>query len=238
MTANFELVQFSVVVLGKVHNPSILNPDFLAIQEIVPKGWEWEIEGSPITTPPMAVVRYTNGVSITVDPNRLQLSDLQAGDNPLESKIVEMARRYIETLKHIRYSAVGLNFHGVLGIPDPESYLKNRFLKAGPWDAPVRPLEAAGFRLVYLLPEGRLVFSIDSGEASVGQAFSLPINQQPGEAAPQGKDREHAIIVSANFHRECDGYPAYDQAVAHLGHVADDCSMYNAILKDVFESEG
>ena len=60
-----KLIQFSTVVVGKAHNPTILNPDFLAVNGIVASDWGWEV-AETITTPPFAVVRYTCGVSVTI----------------------------------------------------------------------------------------------------------------------------------------------------------------------------
>jgi len=133
------LILFSVVVAGEVHNPTILNPDFLAIREIVPREWGWEVAGPAITTPPFAIVRYTNGVSITVEHNKLQVADLSVDDDPTGSKATEVARRYVNTLPHVRYTAVGINFHSVAEVPDPATSLKTRFLKSGPWDNPSHP---------------------------------------------------------------------------------------------------
>ena len=62
MTAR--LFQFSGVVVGQAHNPTILNPDFLAAEGIVPKSWNWSVSET-ITTPPLAMVRYANGATIT-----------------------------------------------------------------------------------------------------------------------------------------------------------------------------
>src|SRR2546428_392286 len=107
------LIQFSVVVVGEAHNPTILNPDFLAIREIVPKEWGWEVLSPAITTPPFAIVRYTNRVSITVEHGKLQVADLGVGDDPTGSKAAEIARRYVNTLPHVRYTAVGINFHSI-----------------------------------------------------------------------------------------------------------------------------
>src|SRR5713101_6330983 len=78
------LILFSVVIVGGDHNPTILNPDFLTIREIVPKEWGWEVADPAITTPPFAIVRYTNGTSITVERNKLQVADSSASNDPTD----------------------------------------------------------------------------------------------------------------------------------------------------------
>ena len=56
----FSLHSVSVVVTAQFHNPSILNPDFLVSRQIVPEGWA---VAETLTTPPVSVVKYENGIS-------------------------------------------------------------------------------------------------------------------------------------------------------------------------------
>jgi hypothetical protein len=218
------LMQFSVVIAGETHNPTILNPDFLTIREIVPKEWGWEVAGQTITTPPFAVVRYTNGMSITVEPNKLQVADLSVGNDPMNSKATEIARRYVSTLPHVRYTAVGINFHSIAEVPDPEASIKTRFLKSGLWDSPSHPLNAVGLRLVYPLSGGRLVLALDAGEAE--------------RANGDRREKRPVIIANANFHRECKAYPADREVETHLSQVATDWAQYRSLLHDTLETEG
>jgi hypothetical protein len=115
-------------------------------------------------------------------------------DNPANSRAAEIAQRYVSTLSHVRYTAVDINFMSAVELPDPESYLKNKFLKQGSWDSPSHPLSAVGLRLAYPLPDGRLFLSLD-----VGRAERTAI--EPGNL-------RSAVLVTANFHRECSEYPA------------------------------
>ena len=43
--------------------------------------------------------------------------------------------------------------------------------------------------------------------------------------------------VKANFQRECKGYPAEKEVVGHLGHVKEDWSRYQQVLKMLLEQE-
>jgi hypothetical protein len=214
------LIQFSVVISGETHNPTILNPDFLAIRGIVPNEWGWDVV-HVITTATLSVVGYANGVSITVEPNKLQIVDAGADvdESPLQSRASEMARRYVSTLPHVRYTAVGTNFLTAVEGPDPEAYLKDTFLKQGSWDNSSNPLSAVGLRLAYPLPSGRLFLSLDSGQAQRKDA-------QPGQL-------QDVLFVRANFHRECTEYPADKQIETYLTEVADDWKLYSNLLRDV-----
>lgn len=217
------LMQFSVVIAGEVHNPTILNPDFLTIRGIVSKEWGWEVASPAITTPPFAIVRYTNGTSITVESSKVQVSDLRVGNDPTDSKAAEIARRYVKTLPHVRYTATGINFQSMAETSEPEVYLKNRFLKQGPWDGPSHPLNAVGLRLVYPLSGGRLVLSLDAGEA---------------ERTDGGQQKKRPVIIAnANFHRECKTYPADQEVETHLNQVGTDWLQYRSLLHDTLEAE-
>ena len=118
-----KLLQFSIVVLATDHNPTILNPDFLRLQEIVPADWGWDLASPPITTPPFATVQYESGVSISVESNKLQVADNKITE-PTESKIIAMVKRYVAVIPHVRYTAVGINFRSAVELDDANAYLK------------------------------------------------------------------------------------------------------------------
>lgn len=99
MTAR--LFQFSGVIVGQAHNPTILNPDFLSAEGIVPKSWNWSVSETT-TTPPLAMVRYSNGVTVTVEPNKLQVTDPNVENGPRNSKVTEIASAYVRVLPHVR----------------------------------------------------------------------------------------------------------------------------------------
>ena len=217
---NARLIQFSVVVVGKDHNPSILNKDFLAIQDIVPEEWQ---PAQTISTPPFAQVRYQNGVAITVEPNKLQVTDVGVEGDPLKSKATAIAAAYVKTLPHVRYLAVGLNIQSAIEMASPETYLKDRFLTSGPWDDAEHHVSAAGFRLVYDISDTcRLTLSLDAGEGeSVGHDGKISM-----------------VIANANFNRKCEGYPADNQVIEHLDHGPEDWEFFKILLQRTLEVGG
>jgi hypothetical protein len=212
------LVQFSVVVAGTVHNPSILNPDFLQLRAIVPESWKWELASGSITTPPFAIVRFKNGVAITVEHEKMQVVD-DVCSSPLESKAAQIARQYVTTLPHVHFTAVGINFQTAIQFGDPTHYLKERFLKEGAWDTSERAAQAVGLRFVYPEQSGRVVLSVDTGEAA--------------ESAEAKSRRVPVVFVNANFHLDTPGYPS-DQAVVHaLDHVEERWKRFTELTGDI-----
>lgn len=209
-----QLIQFSTVVVGKTHNPSILNPDFLAANEIVPNAWGWEV-AETLTTPPLAVVRYTNGIAVTVEFGKLQVTNVNVGEDQTMSKAAEIATSYVRTLPHVRYTAAGINFQSIVAIDSPETFLKERFVTSGPWNSEERRLSAAGLRLVYALgDEGRVTLSLDAGEAQ----------------SSDDKAKTRVVIVNGNFHRECREHPDHETVAKHLTNVDDDWAVYCDLL--------
>jgi hypothetical protein len=214
------VVQFSIVIVGDAHNPTILNPDFLEVQGIVSKDWGWEV-AEVITTPPFAVVRYKNGYSITVEKNKLQITD--PGEDPEASLAPAIAQQYVKTLPHVRYKAAGINFNTLVERTDPHTYLKQRFIRRGPWDNPEHPLTGIGLRFIYSLTGGQVVLSLD-----VGQAERV-VNEKP--------EIRSVILANANFHRDCKEYPASKQIETFLGQYSSDWAEFQSLVTDVLMTE-
>ena len=122
------LESVSVVVTAEFHNPSILNPDFLVSRGIVPADWN---VSETLTTPPVSVVKYDNGVEWAVDQSRLNVSE-KAGpafDGPF--RVHTLATEYLTKLPYVPYRDLGLNCRVSMKEFDPRSWLLKRF--APPW---------------------------------------------------------------------------------------------------------
>lgn len=219
-----KLLQCSIVVLATDHNPTILNPDFLQLQKIVPKDWEWELASPPITTPPFSTVQYESGVSISVESNKLQVVDNKVSE-PTESKIVALVKRYVEVVPHVRYTAVGINFRSAIEMDDADTFMKAQFLKGGAWDTEENPMKSVGLKFVYPITSGRLVMSIDSG--FVETAVDEQVQQKP------------VIIANANFHRDLDTtkLPTSEQIPNYLDEAPDDWKRFSKLLSDMLPNE-
>ena len=131
----------SVVVTAEFHNPSILNPDFLVSRGIVPADWS---VGETLTTPPVSVVKYTNGIAWTVDQSRLAVTENcgPAFRDRYESHALVAA--YLRRLPHVPYRGLGLNCQVSVLQDDPRRWLVERF--AAEWlrdDPQVRGLRPA-----------------------------------------------------------------------------------------------
>ena len=69
--------ELSIVVVARNHNPTILNPDFLRYNEIVPP--DWELAGPPVCVELMAQVAYSNSVKIVSQFDKVIFTETLGG---------------------------------------------------------------------------------------------------------------------------------------------------------------
>lgn len=179
---NITLTNFSIVVLAQAHNPSILNPDFLKNNNIVNPTFTPK---SVVCTMPVAQVVYDEGISIVAEFERLQFIDTIPERIPGGSPIPEIAVRYVDTLPHVRYTAVGINFIGHYLFGDKESsrsFILEKFIKEGPWLSQKGDADI-GLKFVYSFVDRKKTISFE-----------------PGEITKSGNDHLPVILVNANYH--------------------------------------
>lgn len=173
-------LQHSVVLLAEKHNPSILHPSFLASQAIVPP--DWRDKGDTISTPFFSVVKYEGGYEFTAQQERLELKHTNPPEPATESTLPAIIEKYVKTLPHVKYTAVGINFVGGIVHPQPDRILMDKFLKPDGWDQ--LGLKKAFWDLQFKLDEALLDLKVASG------GYELPNTGQ----------RKEAIIVQSNYH--------------------------------------
>jgi hypothetical protein len=187
MGKKFELIECSIVAAGKNHNPSILNPDFLKRNKIVPEeGWEAE---KILATDVFSQVAFKNGIVITVEPQKIIFLDNDPSRSISEPALDDIAISYIKKLPHVTYTAVGINFKYVVFFKDKEEaerFVLDKIVSPGSWKDISGGLHSANLKFIYQVDGGVLNLSIDPA------AF-----QKAGQ--PEVKD---IIAISANFHRD------------------------------------
>jgi hypothetical protein len=188
MRKKLVIQELAIVVVGKNHNPTILNPDFLKSNGIVPD--EWQLAVAPVCVDPLAQVIFQNGLSIVAQFDKVIFSEpFSLGTvDPVETP--RIAREYLETLPHVDYRAIGINPKGHVVFDDEGAavrFLTANFLAPGPWhefgNAPVKP----AVKLVYTLDKAELNLTVD-----------------PAALESEGK-RSPVLLFSGNFHRNLSG---------------------------------
>ena len=190
MRREVELRELAVTIVAKNHNPSILNPDFLRLNHIVSE--EWELAEPPVNVDLIAHVKYKNGIGITAQFEKITFFERVGATAVHEVRVPQIAKRYVETLPHVDYRAVGINPKGlVIADSDEEAshFVAERLIAAGPWksfgDRP--PVVKADF--VYSMGEATLNLAIGSGTSSEGPEATGISN----------------VVFAGNFHREIGG---------------------------------
>jgi len=188
-----DILNTSIVVLAKQHNPTILHPTFLSSEGIVPS--DWEVAEPPVSTPVFAAVKYKNGIVFIVEENKFQVRRDELKDDVGESLLPVLARKYVQKLPHVKYQAVGINFKGFIECAEPERIVMNLFLKPGIADFNGIQPEASGFRFVYRIDDIRLRLSFDSGK--VKRADS--------------ENERNGMLVDANYHIDLGGHNIHQE---------------------------
>ena len=143
---------------AEFHNPSILNRDFLVSKGIVPD--DWDVEES-ITTPPVSVVRYRNGIQLIVDQSRLNVSEVCTSSFQKEYRPHRLVDAYVDKLPHVPHRSLGLNCQVSMVQNKPKDWVTQRFLKTGNW------LQGEP-RVLAMVPK----FTLDAGDAACHYTLS------------------------------------------------------------------
>jgi hypothetical protein len=190
MTTQLEIVEFSIVVVARNHNPTILNPDFLKDNEIVPG--DWELAQKPICIDPMARVEFNSGVSITAQFDRVVFGGGVRSDMVRASRVPEITSKYVKTLPHVDYRAVGINFQGHVSYKGdenaPREFLIEKIIAPGPWREFGKPPRRASVKFRYELDRGECNLTVEDTKYKGEQAESVPV-----------------LSFSANFHNDLAG---------------------------------
>lgn len=144
-----KLDSVSVVIVAREHNPAIVSEEFLKKNGIVPRDWE-TVDNQPVfTTPAYSVVSFKNGVLWDVNPTICTISERVEGGFKDSYLTRESAKKFVETLPHVPYLAVGINWHIFFEFKTREkllAWVKGHFLKEGGWQGRTN-LVHFGFRI-------------------------------------------------------------------------------------------
>mgnify|MGYP006271991513 CR=1 FL=1 len=173
----------------------------------------------PLTTPYLSVVAFDGGLTLKLEPNRFQVTASGEATPDSDATVERIAVRFIQALPHMRYLAVGNNFQRFLAVDDAVAFVRERFIKSGPWLSP--DSRTVGISFGYDLDDGLLTLSFDS-------EFLLEEN---GDEICQLA----GVGIKANFHRDCTEYPADRQAGAQVGKLPEDRTLLSERLGQLLD---
>ena len=211
MNQPLTLTGMGIVIVGENHNPSILNPDFLWRNHIVPKDLNLSDDIPPISSPLQSQCMFENGLHIVSEANRIIF--LQS--NPEESSSChETARKYLKTVPLVRYTAIGINFAGLFPVPDGNQAVRNM----------LRPGEWAQFEDTQPSPKISLTYPL------AGRIVNLTVESN----APEN---EGNVLVRGNFHHDiqAEQNESYQVAIAIAGDWESDLKHFKILVLNIIK---
>jgi len=190
MTRTLGPGEITIVLVAQNHNPTILNPDFLKYNKIVPENWN--LKEKPICIEPMARVVFENGIQITAELDKVIFLEPVRNEKDIDKvEIPEVAIRYIETLPHVNYIAVGINPKGHLSFTtedDAQNFILNTFANTNPWKQFESKPRNVGFKFSYMLEKAVLTLAIEASLFNIAQEERVPV-----------------VLFAGNFHHNISG---------------------------------
>jgi hypothetical protein len=217
MNQALEIQELAIVITALNYDPSLLNPGFLKYSGIIPE--DWELARQPIISERGSQIVFTNGVYIAAQPNRLMFVEALNNREEDSAKIPQVARRYVEILRSIEYTAVGINYRGYItcsnSTVDENNYLLDNLIQPGEWldcgDKPVR----AGLNLLFTYSDKQLNLSINEAGLKLPEAEQVPI-----------------VLFSGNFNYDLSTV-ASEEVLVKLESIIDNCDRDLEIYSDV-----
>lgn len=220
MQNDLRLSQISVVILAKNHNPSILNPDFLRINGIVPD--DWEVDTPTFSSEEISQVTYSNGFQIGMDLENLVFR--QRYQSPLiEIYISDVAYNYLAKIPYVNYYALDISpIAHILAASDLESenYIRESLLKSGEWKQFLGVNPVASVSLAYELNDSliRLAISAATAVDSDNDTEEFPV-----------------ILFSGNIHRHFDNEQSNTEAIKQrILNLSGDLETYFSLIRTCF----
>jgi len=128
------LVEISVVLVANWNDPSILNPDFLRHNGIVDSGLQLNEKEVPISTPVLSQAIFEGGIGVRAYPNRFVFEQKGEGLNEIECPIPGIASRFVRTVSHVPYNAIGINIISLKSAKAGMDYnVSNALIDSGKW---------------------------------------------------------------------------------------------------------
>ncbi|ANV92055.1 hypothetical protein [Picosynechococcus sp. PCC 8807] len=200
MPKELQITKLSFVVLARSHNPSLLNPDFLKNNGIV--GNDWEVD-STLTTDQISQTVFKNNFNIQMRADRVIFEQSTDENFDLDKfQLCEVASRFLETLPHVNYTALGINptGHVIFDTEDElDIFISEKLLRSGDWKIfrGVKPEVAFSFsypfnsKNIQLSINNVIVSNNKTNKKSLGILFSGNIHYDFASTLVLSKKNDH-----------------------------------------------
>ncbi len=198
-----DIVEFSVVLVVNPNDPSILNPDFLRYNRIVDDSHQ--VQGDTIVTPAFSQVIFEGGLTVKALPDRVIFE--QTGDALTPEGIVcpEMAKRYVETVPHAQYRAIGINPKAIRILSDAsQEKVLCALSDKGSWTSFKDVMPQIQLKAIYQYNNRSIILDIveakkreEDGNESPGLLFQVNIHRDIPQTNPHKRIESLAPILNS-----------------------------------------
>lgn len=223
MEKKVNIQEIAVVIVAKSNNPSILNPDFLKHNNIVPKSWE--LSESPLATEPISQVKFKSNISIAAQFEKLIFTEAVRDKTVKKYLVPNIAKKYVQVLPHVDYTAVGINIKGHVIADTPaeaENYAIDALFAEGAWKNFFKAQPTALPKLTYGLPDGQLSITVENALLKSEDGTKVPV-----------------VTFGSNMHREIEGSNT-NEKIKFISTVLDgyskDVETYTSLINTGFLS--
>ena len=203
MKHQITLYEAGMMIVGRNHNPSILNPDFLWRHGIVPEDLEIAENVPSISTPMTSQCIFKNNLEIVSEPNRvsfIQKNISNENDSDI-SLCYQAGRKYLRTVPLVPYTAVGINFIASFPVPNGSLSLRN-MMRPGEWNRFEDISPTTEIVLTYPLP-GRIVnLTIGSDDSVSKEKVFVRGNFHRDIKAEQGESHQVAMAIAGDWEND------------------------------------
>jgi hypothetical protein len=162
-THDLSISEFSVVLLVRNQNPTLLNLDFLKYSGVVPH--DWEVASAPILSQQGSLIIFQNGLRLAADTTRTIFLENTTGKSIDDAVSAEVAKRYTQILSQAEYESLGINLTGFVTFRNhpqlAESYLSKALLLSGNWLEFGTESPKVDLNISYTLEQGKLNLQIN-----------------------------------------------------------------------------
>lgn len=214
-----EVYGTAFAILGEDFSPENAHPALFASKGVVPSNWE--LAEPPITTRQSSIIRYAEDIEFRVSPDRVEIRNRKVPYDVNQSDLVHITRRFVEIQSDLmpipRFERIGLNIEGFVELPDSHSFMKERFLKPGPWDDPNIQLETVGVHWVFGAGEDVLRLTTDA--AAVRESLLADIKK--------------GIFVKGNYERPVFGEDDTAQVLNMISLYKEKCLYFHRVVSQI-----
>lgn len=212
---SFKDYRTSIVVIADSHNPTILHPSFLISNNIVNS--EDEILDGFICTPPFSHLKLKNEITFVIELSKFQIIDDNIGDCFSHSQIPRMAKKYLDTLKHVNYTAIGINYYSIFLTKNTDDLMINKFIKKSNWNSDSLHPNLAMIKLAY---------------PSI-HATTLNLKLESGNIKKRS-EKFDGIIIEGNFHKDLSSDNPVDQLIDMIDNYSDYSEEFHNKCNTIF----